>query len=394
MKAASQSGYKLPTHAAVLTTNGDLVGKPGSRDMLDTPCLLIDLSALEANLLAGAKLARESGKALWPHAKAHKCLEIAKRQMDLGAEGLSVASIGEAEVFAANGFEHLLITSTFATDRQIDRVLAVHKSVRGLSVVVDDFNVAAQLIEMLRPMAHPLDVLIDVDMGRERSGCATPEALVSLARLIENSSSLNLAGIQVYAGHLSHMISFDERRAGAVAADARAALFLDALTEATGRSGLRCSGGSTGACRFDVKSVVITDLQWGSYPLMDEEYDAVQFFESGDRTPFSQALRMATRVISSNTDGHATTDAGEKRFMSKYGAAPQVVRGIEGRTSYRPISDEHGRLDYAGPRLKPGAKIEVTIPHCDPTVNLFDALHVVEGDTLVDIWAVAARGRY
>ncbi|MEM6482653.1 MAG: hypothetical protein AAF681_12450, partial [Pseudomonadota bacterium] len=157
---------------------------------------------------------------------------------------------------------------------------------------------------------------------------------------------------------------------------------------------LRCSGGSTGTFSLDLTSKALTELQWGSYALMDVEYQALRDREDHQALPFENALRVATRVISAGHSGHVILDAGDKRFANKYGAAPRILRPQRYRANaFKPKSDEHGEMH--GTRLPPlGQIMEVIPPHCDPTVNLFDAVHVVDGNRLVDIWPVVARGVY
>lgn len=375
-------------------TNADLVGRPGSRQMLDTPCLLVDLPTLENNIRLGAEMVHGAGKTFRPHAKSHKCVEIAERQINAGACGLSVASIGEAEVLSAGGISDILITSTFATDRQIGRLLKLLFHGVKLSLVVDHPQVVSRLNDALIQSNLIADVLIDCDMGRQRSGCSDESSAGSLARQIESARSLRLTGIQAYAGHLSHMESHADRQAAAKEAAQRTQAFQQAVSGGAGLPLPHCTGGSTGASPFDLADPFLTELQWGSYVFMDVEYSRVEFTRSGNISPFSQCLFVASRVISANAKGRYTMDAGDKRFANKYGAIPLVAEGAPGKTRFRPVSDEHGLLEAEDADLLPGDVVELLVPHCDPTVNLFDDIHVVDGDKLVDIWSVAARGVY
>ncbi|EEE35241.1 threonine aldolase family protein [Rhodobacteraceae bacterium KLH11] len=377
------------TPSAVPSSNADLVDIPGGREELDTPCLLVDLPVFKQNIERAAQMVADTGKAFTPHLKAHKTPDIAEMQCAASAAGFCVASIGEAEVFAKYGDTPLTITSATVTGRQMARIAALSKQVSELTVVVD----TPPNIRALANLDATVSVLIDIDMGRGRSACTEEAQAVHLAREIMGAPNLNLAGLQCYAGQLSHMNDFHDREEQAAASDRRAGAFLAAVGSIADGP-LRCSGGSTGASMFDLASSALTDLQWGSYALMDVEYGLVQATPDGNPLPFEPALRVATRVISAGHETHVITDAGDKRFANKYGAAPRVASpnrylGAE----FRPVSDEHGELK-GSPLLRLGEILEVIPPHCDPTVNLFDALHVVDGDRLVDIWSIAARGVY
>lgn len=377
------------TRTIPLSTNADLVGMPGGRTQLDTPCLLVELDALKRNIALGADMVRASGKSFSPHLKAHKTPQIAALQQQAGATGFCVASIGEAEVFAAAGIGPLTITSAFSTDRQIARIAALANRGTVLTVVVDHPGV----IDQLTGLGVPLSVLVDIDMGRGRAGCWDERQTISLAQRIMTAGKLTLTGLQCYAGHLSHTNDFVRRQKDAIQADNHTKSFLEAVGSITSGP-LRCSGGSTGSSLSDLTSDALTDLQWGSYALMDVEYNAVENSAGGDALPFENALRVASRVISAGHEDHVIMDAGDKRFASKYGAEPRVVSPARNTdANFRPVSDEHGEL-RGGMLPGLGCMIEVIPPHCDPTVNLFDLIHVVEGDTLVDIWPVAARGVY
>ncbi|MDA8586076.1 alanine racemase [Rhodobacteraceae bacterium] len=377
------------TRTTSLSTNADLIGIPGGRAQLDTPCLLVELDALKRNISLGAEMVHAAGKSFSPHLKAHKTPQIAALQKQAGASGFCVASIGEAEIFAAVSIGPLTITSAFATDRQIARIAGLAERGTVLTVVVDH----SEIIDRLARLDVSLSVLVDIDMGRGRAGCRDERQAISLSKKVLSAKNLTLTGLQCYAGHLSHTNDFKKRHEDAAQADARAKSFLEAVGSVTSGP-LRCSGGSTGSSLSDLNSSALTDLQWGSYAVMDVEYNSVENSADGEALPFENALRVASRVISTGHEDHVVMDAGDKRFASKYGAAPRVVcPACNADGDFRPVSDEHGELRGSMlPGL--GCKIEVIPPHCDPTVNLFDVVHVVDGDTLVDIWPVAARGVY
>jgi D-serine deaminase-like pyridoxal phosphate-dependent protein len=209
---------------------------------------------------------------------------------------------------------------------------------------------------------------------------------------IAASPGLSFAGIQGYAGHLQHVGDRRERAATTLAAMA----LLDEMRAALEGQGLACpivTGGGTGTFDLDPGAGALTDLQAGSYIFMDGQYNDV-WEKDGEAAPFATSLFVQTTVISANHSGIATADGGLKAFAADAGP-PRIVSGAPEGTVYLARSDEHGRLELppGHNRLAVGTAVTCAVPHCDPTVNLYDHYHVVRGDTLVDIWPVDARGR-
>ena len=372
--------------------NASLVGRPGSRYDLATPALLLDLDVLERNLAQAADLVRNAGLRLRPHFKAHKSIEIARRQLEAGASGVCVATIGEAESIASSlPCADILLTSILSTPIQLERVVALRRIGASVTLVVDSIGQAQALSECCRNAGSEVSVLIDLDMGRERSGCPTAEDAVKLARFLNEEPRLRLAGVQVYAGQLSHIDDAGELGRAYDRFAARLAGFQKALIPSLPRPPV-LSGGSTGSMALDLQSGLLSELQCGSYALMDVEY--LRQNPGPDLWPFAPAVFVQSSVISANWNDHVITDAGAKRFASKYGSEPLVARGTDSRNVFHVLSDEHGWLQVPfGPAATLGARLEFIVPHCDPTINLFDTYHVVRGDTLVDIWPVDGRGR-
>ncbi|WP_159587751.1 DSD1 family PLP-dependent enzyme [Chelativorans xinjiangense] len=355
-----------------------------------TPCLVLDINALEANIRAMSDHCRSHGFALRPHAKTHKCVEIARRLQLAGAAGICVANIGEAEIFAAGGISDILVTSPLVSEAKFERLARLLRQGNRVSIVVDNRDAAKRLGEFADQSELGLDVLLDIDMGRHRTGVGTMEAAIELARFLASHGRLTFAGLQAYAGHLSHVPDHDERLAGGRLAAVRIAEIVASLT-ADGICVERISGGSTGTLFIDAELKLYTELQYGSYVFMDVEYDAVALDRLG-RAPFLPSLFVRTSVISNNWLGMATTDAGFKHFSGNK-ALPEIV-SPKGLGRYEPRSDEHGAVHLSDDRrhLALDEGMECQIPHCDPTVNLYDRYHVVDGEMLVDIWKVDARG--
>ena len=204
---------------------------------------------------------------------------------------------------------------------------------------------------------------------------------------------MNLTGIQAYAGQLSHMRKFSDRKQSAIEAEHRTGEFKMAVGGIANTEKFRCTGSCTGAIMLDIHNAELTELQWGTYLFMDEEYSSIEFGTQIKDNPFVPSLFVSSRVISANAKTHVTMDAGDKRFASKYGAPPRPVRGAPPGATFTPVSDEHGLL-AAQPLPALGSLVELAVPHSDPTINLFDAIHVVSGDKLIDIWPIDARGVY
>ncbi|MDF1586556.1 DSD1 family PLP-dependent enzyme [Marinimicrococcus flavescens] len=371
--------------------NRALTGEPDGLSRIDTPSLVLDLDAFEANVATMARLARERGIGLRPHAKTHKCASIARRQLQAGAVGLCCAKLGEAEALAAEGIEPLLITAPVSAESKIARLIALNARVRGLAVVVEEPENVKALGEAAAAAGQTLDVLIVNDVGSHRFGVPTVEAAVELGRLIAEQPALRLGGIQGYAGRIQHITGYEERRLLSRSAAAHLGAVRDALREA----GLPCpvvTGAGTGTHDFDHEGGVFTDLQVGSYIFMDADYDAVALTPDGSRR-FSNALFVLTRVTSCQHDGFATTDAGSKCFALD-GPPPRIARGAPQASRYGMFGDQFGKVELPdGGRLPVGTLLTVVPSHCDPTVNLYDAIVCVRGGKVEAIWPIEGRGR-
>ncbi len=376
-----------------MTPNTTLIGEPGGRARLDTPALLLDLDALEANIAAMAAHARAAGIALRPHAKTHKSVAIARRQIEAGACGICCATLGEAEVMAAAGIPGVHITSPLVTEPKIARLIALNGTAhRGLSVVVDHPANLAALDHAAGAAGQALDILVDVEAGQGRTGVADEAALRVLVAAARSARGLRFRGVQSYSGNLQHVAVRAERGARALA-QGRALAAMVARLRRDGIDVPIVTGGGTGTFDLDPESSAYTELQVGSYVFMDVDYQRA-LADGTNAPPFQTALFVATAVVSVNAPDHVTTDAGLKCFATD-GPAPVPAAGAPPDSRYAFFGDEHGKLILPQGAARPalGARLECVTPHCDPTVNLYDVYHVVRGDSLVDIWPVDARGR-
>ncbi|MFN2378401.1 MAG: DSD1 family PLP-dependent enzyme [Candidatus Binatia bacterium] len=367
---------------------------PGSRHRLVTPVLVLDLDALRTNIAAMAQHCRRVSVSLRPHAKTHKSLRIARMQMDAGAVGVCCATIGEAEVMAGGGIPGVLVTSPIVQPANIARLVKLAAAADGLLAVVDHPTNVRAIAEVAVAAGTTVALVVDYDIGLGRTGVSGVGAAVELARLLRDTPGVEFAGLQGYAGHLQHLEAFASRNDLAADKARQMADVVHAL-EAEGLRPAIVSGGGTGTHDIDHRSGVFTELQAGSYTVMDVEYAEVELGPTGSRPPFAAALFVRASVVSNNASGMVTTDAGLKRFATD-GPKPRLVRGAPPGAVYGFTGDEHGCVVFTDSTqtLELGAAVECVVPHCDPTVNLYDVFHVVRGDDLVDIWPVDARAAW
>ena len=372
--------------------HGALLDQQGSRRDLNTPALLIDRGALDRNIAAMARFAEQHGLKLRPHAKTHKSPDIAGLQYAARAVGICCAKIGEAEAMADHGVtKGLLITSPVVSPPAVARLAALNLRTEELMCVADSPAAVAALAMAANATGKPLNLVIDIDPGAHRTGVGSAEAAIALHRAIVREPHLTYAGVQAYCGPEQHIESFDQRRAAMELRAAHIRAIVAALTEAGGRPPI-VTGGGTGTHRIDPGLDLFTELQVGSYVFMDAEYLACDLTGTSE-PPFELALLVEARVISNNSPGMVTIDAGTKAFSTDAGL-PLIVSGAPEGSSYRFMGDEHGAVLFPGSGTLPlNHIVTLATPHCDPTVNLYDTYHVVEDDTLRALWPIAARGR-
>ena len=369
-----------------------LIGQQGSRGLLNTPALVIDLETLESNIAAMAAFAHAHNVKLRPHSKTHKSAEIARRQIAAGAIGICCAKLGEAEALAEAGIRGLHITSPVVAAPGIERLVALLGIAPDTTVVVDHPDNADAIARAAAEAGIVAGVLIDIDPGMHRTGVASPEGVVDLARRIAKLPSLRCGGVQFYCGRHQHIESYAERRASI---EERTS-YLRGIIEQLKAAGLAppiVTGSGTGTHKIDAELATFTELQVGSYVFMDRQYNDCDIRGEGNPT-FGTSLQIDARVVSANTPGMCTVDAGLKSMSTEAGPPPILVGAPAGST-FRFMGDEHGAITAPEGGRAPGIGASVTLvpPHCDPTVNLYDAYHVVRDGTLVDIWPVTARGR-
>ncbi|HEY2480836.1 MAG TPA: DSD1 family PLP-dependent enzyme [Caulobacteraceae bacterium] len=368
--------------------NAHLVGRQGGRRDLATPALVVDLDALERNIAAMAAFARQAGLTLRPHAKTHKSVEIARRQIAAGAVGVCCAKLGEAEALADGGIENILITSPVVGAMWVERLTALAARSPGLMAAVDHRDAVAALATS----GAALTLLVDIDPGIHRTGVADGEAAVALARQIDQAPNLTFAGVQFYCGMQQHIEAFGDRRQAIEERTAYLSAIVGQLT-AAGFTPRIVTGGGTGTHVIDAALGVLNELQVGSYVFMDRQYNDCDLAGDG-AARFETALMVDARVISASHLFMATVDAGFKAFATEAGSPPILAGAVDG-AAYHFMGDEHGCVVPPGGLAPPklGEVVTFAAPHCDPTVNLYDFYHAVCGDTLAAVWPIEARGR-
>lgn len=351
---------------------------------LDTPALLLDLDAFEHNIATMSRFFAERPAALRPHAKTHKCPRIALRQIEAGAIGITCAKVGEAEVLARAGIRDILIANQVVGPIKIDRLTDLALDCDVMVAVDDPANVDA-LSEGCRSKGASLRVLVEVDIGMERCGVLPGVPALELAQHISESPYLQFTGLMGYEGHLVTVPDPQER-----ATRVREAMALlertVGLLHSHGLPVQIVSGGGTGT--YDVTGALpfVTEVQAGSYVLMDSTYAQI-------RPEFEPSLTVLSTVISRPAPDRAIVDAGMKAMSKEFGI-PQPL-GLPGAATLS-LSEEHARLSLGEPnqaRVRPGDRVRFLPSHCCTTVNLYDTLHVVQRGRLVDFWPIAARGR-
>jgi D-serine deaminase-like pyridoxal phosphate-dependent protein len=365
-----------------MVTAPAVVGAP--LDEVDTPALIVDLDAIEHNLRRMADYAANVGVALRPHAKAHKCAEIALRQMALGAVGVCSQKVSEAEALVDNGVSNVLVSNEVIAPRKLDRLAELARRAT-VSTCVDDERVVPLLDAAAANAGVTLDIFVEVDVGGLRCGTAPGEAAARVARRVASSSHLRFRGIQAYQGRAQHVRALGDRRKASEDAQAAVRASIAAVTAA----GLTCdtvTGSGTGTYPFESTGGVYTEVQPGSYVFMDADY--------GRNTPppdFRNSLFVWTQVMSAKGRGLAIVDAGLKSMSFDEGMP--LVADVPS-VPYTRVSDEHGVLDVSAcPDAFPlGAKLRLIPGHCDPTVNLHDWIVAVRGDRVEALWPVVARG--
>jgi D-serine deaminase-like pyridoxal phosphate-dependent protein len=360
---------------------------------IPTPALLVDLDVLESNLSRLAEHASRRGLSIRPHAKTHRCPEIARLQVAAGALGVSCAKLGEAEVMASAGIPGLLITTEVVAEEAMRRLMILLRRAPETLIVIDNIENAKRLSALAEDSGIPaVRALLDLDVGARRTGVDPGQSALQLYTQVARLRNIEVRGLHAYAGQAAHVVGWEKRRQTSNGALSPVKLTARLLEE-SGLSLQVVTGGSTGTYDIDSELDCYTELQCGSYSVMDLEYRGIGGRDSDEFHDFGMALTVMATVISVRSNDLAIVDAGTKSFSTDRPLVPVAV-DRPGLT-YSWAGDEHGRLTVAksteAPRL--GERIRFYPPHCDPTINLFDRIYVLRDEQPIDIWTIAARGR-
>jgi D-serine deaminase-like pyridoxal phosphate-dependent protein len=354
---------------------------------IDTPALLIDLDAFEANLDQMAALLAPTGAKLRAHAKTHKSPVIAKLQMRRGAVGQCVQKVGEAEILAWGGIPDILVSNEVVGAKKVFRLAAL-SGIANVAVCADDAAQVASIAEAAANTKTRMRVLVEIDVGAARCGVSPGPDAVALAQQIAASPHLIFGGLQAYHGSAQHLRRAEQRQAAIAHAIEASRRTVEQLRQ----QGLDCpivGGAGTGTFAIEAASGIYTEIQAGSYCFMDADYAANQDVEQ----KFQHALFVLATVMSAPKHGLAVVDAGHKAVAIDSGF-PLVWQRPEVR--YTGASDEHGKLQFGAETTPPklGEKLRLVPGHCDPTVDRHDWYVGVRNGRVECLWPVAARGAF
>jgi len=358
--------------------------EPGMREEeVDTPALLLDLDALEANLDSMAARLAGTGAKLRAHAKTHKSAVIAKLQMQRGAVGQCVQKVAEAEALAWGGIPDILVSNQVVDPRKLRRLAAL-SGISKVAVCTDDAAGIDTIASVAEAAGRRMEVLVEIDVGAGRCGVAPGPEAVALAERIAASPHLIFGGLQAYHGSAQHKRSIEERRAAIAGAADGVRRTLEQLRQ----RGLPCpiiGGAGTGTYELELEAGLWTEIQAGSYAFMDADYAA-----NGQPPAFRQSLFVLAQVMSAPRGGVAVLDAGHKAVAVDSGLPLVWERpGLR----YAGASDEHGALVVeGGAQPKLGERLRLVPGHCDPTVDRYDWYVGVRRGRVECVWPVSARG--
>lgn len=357
---------------------------------IQTPCLVLDLDALEKNIKTMGDYAKEKGVRHRIHGKMHKSVDIAKLQESLGGScGVCCQKVSEAEVFARGGIKDILVSNQVCDPAKIDRLVQLPKLGARTICCVDDMDNIANLSAGALKHGTEIECLVEIDCGAGRCGVSAGQPVVDLALAIEAAKGLKFSGIQAYQGAMQHIQSYNERKEKTDIAIDMVRTTLDRL-KAQGLESDIIGGGGTGSYYFESESGIFNELQCGSYAFMDADYQTIHDQSGARISEFENSLFILTSVMSHAKTDKAICDAGLK--------AQSVDSGlpyIYGRTDveYIKCSDEHGVISDPQNVLKINDKLKLVPGHCDPTCNVHDWYVGIRDGKVETIWPVSARGK-
>ncbi|MQT59831.1 DSD1 family PLP-dependent enzyme [Pseudomonas sp. FSL R10-0399] len=382
-----------PANMNELQVGYDVPALPGMDESeIQTPCLILDLDALERNIKKMGDYAKTHGMRHRAHGKMHKSVDVLRLQIELGgAAGVCCQKVSEAEVFARGGITDILVTNEVRDPLKIDRLARLPKFGSTVTVCVDDIDNIADLSAAAKKYGTQLGILVEIDCGAGRCGVTTTNAVVEIAKAAAASENLAFKGIQAYQGAMQHMDNYEDRKAKLESAIAQVTEAVEAL-KAEGLAPELVSGGGTGSYYFESNSGVYNELQCGSYAFMDADYGRILDVDGKriDQGEWENALFILTSVMSHAKPHLAVVDAGLKAQSVDSGLP--FVHGRDD-VKYVKCSDEHGVVEDPKCVLKVNEKLKLVSGHCDPTCNVHDWYVGVRNGKVESLWPVSARGK-
>ena len=373
-------GYNIPAMVGMDEAN------------IQTPCLVLDLDALERNIIKMGQFAKDKNMRHRVHGKMHKSVDVALLQEKLGGScGVCCQKVSEAEAFVRGGITDVLVSNQVRDSAKIDRLARLPKLGARAICCIDDLANIADLSAAAVKYRTEIECLVEIDCGAGRCGVQSAEDVVAIAMAVDAAEGLKFAGLQAYQGAMQHLDDYRERKAKIVIAIAMVADAIEALKSV----GLECDivgGGGTGSYYFEGESGVYNELQCGSYAFMDADYGRIRDRDGKriDQGEWQNALFLLTSVMSHAKADRAICDAGLK--------AQSVDSGLPvifGRTDveYIKCTDEHGVIADPDGVLKVGDKLKLVPGHCDPTCNVHDWYVGVRNGKVEALWPITARGK-
>jgi D-serine deaminase-like pyridoxal phosphate-dependent protein len=358
-----------------------------AKEDLPTPALILDEALFQKNLDKMAAHNKATGLKLRAHVKIHKCPEISKRQIALGAFGVCCATTAESELLVSSGVKNVLHTCQPAGRAQIARTVALARREPTFAGVVDDPITVDALEDALAAAHAKMNVIVDVYAGLERQGCQPGEPALRLAQKVDQSKHMKLVGIMGYSGGASHTHGWEERKKKSTG-DVAAMLETVALCRKSGLPIGIITGGSTGTYNIDTENH-LTELQAGSYIFMDTLYRKIGGKDDehvyGD---FEAALSVMTTVISKTRPNQCAVDYGNKAML-------RTTDEVKGRPGVKIDSGgaEYGMLSWndGGPEIKLGDRLEIYPSNLDTSTNVYDRYYVARSERIVDVWPIMGR---
>ena len=351
---------------------------------IPTPALLIDLDAMEANIARMAQFFQQTPTRLRPHFKTHKCPELAQKQMQAGAIGMTCAKLGEAEVLVNAGIPSILIANEIVDERKITRVAQLALRTQ-IIVAVDQEENVRMYSGAAQQAGSEISLVVEVNVGHQRCGVLPGEPALRLARLIDDLPGLRFAGVLGYEGHAVLDANQESRSQKASLAMSELARAAEAIRQAGIEVGI-VSGGGTGTYNISGIHPGVTEIEAGSYIFMDTKYRLLNL-------PFRNALTLLATVISVPTPQRAIIDAGMKAITHENGLPEVVARpGVR----LKALHEEHGILDVDETQaaMRPGDRVELWPSHVCTTVNLHDQYYALRGEEVEAIWSISGRGKF